>query len=150
MSAGSPGGRTKQPRPAREEPGEEPAPSRRARATGESGGFLPDLIRRGITLGFTGVFLTEEALRKALGDSMPRDVLEFIFEQTERTRAEFLDRLSREFGRAVSALDPVEVAKRLLEGRSIEVTARFRLVPEPERGRARSRSEAGREDEDPG
>ena len=144
MSAESPGRRTKQPRP-REGTAEEPA--RRARPPGESGGFLPDLIRRGITLGFTGVFLTEEALRKALGDSMPRDVLEFIFEQTERTRSEFLDRLSREFGRAVSALDPVEVAKRLLEGRSIEVTAQIRLVPERDRSETRSGGEAGREDE---
>jgi uncharacterized membrane protein len=112
---------------------------------GESGGFLPDLLRRGLTLGFTGAFLTEEALRKALGDSMPRDMLEFILEQTERTRTEFLDRLSREFGRTVSALDPVEVARRLLEGRSIEVTARIRLVPE-----ASTPGRAGRKDEDSG
>jgi hypothetical protein len=99
-------------------------------------GFLPDLLRRGLTLGFTGFFLTEEAVRKALGESVPRDLMDFILKQSERTRAELLDRLAKEFAGALSSLDPVELAKRLLEGRSIEVSAKIRLVP--------SRSEAGR------
>lgn len=94
-----------------------------------TGGFLPDLLRRGLTLGFTGFFLTEEAVRKALGDSVPRDLMDFILAQSERTRVEFLDRISKEFARALSNLDPVEVVKRLLEGRSIEVSAQIRLVP---------------------
>ena len=92
-------------------------------------GFLPDLLRRGLTLGFTGFFLTEEAVRKALGESVPRDLMDFILAQSERTRAEFLDRISKEFARTLSSLDPVEVVKRLLEGRSIEVSASIRLVP---------------------
>jgi hypothetical protein len=96
----------------------------------DGAGFFPDLLRKGLTLGFTGLFMTEEAIRKALGESVPRDVLEFMLEQSERTRAEFLDRLSQEFGRAVAAMDPVELARRLLDGRTVEVSARIRLVPE--------------------
>jgi hypothetical protein len=110
--------------------------------------FLPDLLRRGLTLGFTGIFMTEEAIRRALGDSVPRDVLEFLLEQTERTRADFLERLSREFGRALNALDPVEIAKRLLEGRSIEVTAQFRLVPEEKKGaKGKTRKRSARDED---
>ena len=92
-------------------------------------GFFPDLLRRGLTLGFTGFFLTEEAVRKALGESVPRDLMDFILTQSEQTRAEFLDRISKEFAGALSTLDPVEVLKRLLEGRSIEVSATIRLAP---------------------
>ena len=95
----------------------------------DAGGFFPDLLRRGLTLGFTGLFLTEEALRKALGDSVPRDVLEFMLDQSQRMRVEFLDRISKEFGRVLERVDPVEVARRLLDGRTVEVSARFRLVP---------------------
>ena len=94
---------------------------------GSESGFLPDLLRRGLTVGFTGLFMTEEALRRALGDSMPRDWMEFMIEQSERTRAELLDRLSREFGRVIAAFDPVEIARRLLDGQTLEVTARIRL-----------------------
>ena len=98
-------------------------------------GFLPDLLRRGLTLGFTGFFLTEEAVRKALGESVPRDLMDLILAQSERTRSELLDRISKEFARALSGLDPVELVKRLLEGRSVEVSAKIRLVPSsPDQG----------------
>jgi hypothetical protein len=110
----------------------------------EASGFFPDLLRRGLTLGFTGFFLTEEALRKALGDSVPRDVLEFMLDQSQRMRAEFLDRISNEFGRVLERADPVDLARRLLEGGTVEVTARFQLVPKDQIGTERkngSRSE---------
>ena len=114
----------------------------------EAAGFLPDLLRKGLTLGFTGFFMTEEAIRRALGDSVPRDVIEFFLDQSEKTRKDLLDRLSREFGRALQALDPVEVARRLLEGRTIEVSAQIRLVPEeketPAEADARQGSSAGK------
>jgi hypothetical protein len=113
----------------------ERAPQGRS-GSAEAGGFFPELLRRGLTLGFTGLFLTEEAFRKAFGDSVPRDVLEFMLDQSQRMRTEFLDRVSRELGRVLDRIDPVDVARRLLEGRTVEVSARFRLVPK-ERGRGR-------------
>jgi hypothetical protein len=133
--------------PVRKRRGRSGAP-RESHAAAEGSGFLPDLIRRGLSLGFTGLFMTEEAIRRALGDSVPRDVLEFLLEQSERTRTEFLDRLSKEFGRVLSRLDPVEIARRLLEGRAIEVTAQIRFAPdERRRTTARVEARAIREDE---
>lgn len=109
---------------------EEPRKPRTARKEeGDAGaGFLPELLKRGMTLGLTGFFMTEEALRRALGETAPREMIEFVVAQSEKTRAEFLDRVSREFGKALSAMDPVEVAKRLLEGRTIEISATIRFV----------------------
>ncbi len=104
-----------------------------AATAGDAGGFFPEALRRVLSLGFTGFFLTEEALRKSLGDSVPRDVVEFVLDQSQRMRGEFLDRISREFGRVLERIDPVELARRLLEGRTVEVSARFRLVPERKR-----------------
>jgi hypothetical protein len=127
----------------REAPGEQPAG--RTRANPDTG-FLPELLRRGLTLGFTGFFMTEEALRRALGDSMPRDWMEFMVEQSERTRAELLERLSREFGRVIQAFDPVEILRRLLDGQTIEVSARIRLANEG-RGRKGEKPGAEREEE---
>ncbi len=111
----------------------ERAPHGRAGSSVEAGGFFPEALRRVLTLGFTGFFLTEEALRKALGDSVPRDVVEFVLDQSQRMRGEFLDRVSKEFGKVLERVDPVEVARRLLDGRTVEVSARFRLVPEKRR-----------------
>ncbi len=109
----------------------------------EEAGFLPDLLRRTLTLGFTGFFMTEEAIRKALGDTVPRDALEYVLDQSERMRADFLDRMSKEFGRAMNQMDPAEMLARLLEGRTVEVTARFRILTdedERERGSQRRKS----------
>ena len=91
-------------------------------------GFFPDMLRKGLSMGFTGFFMTEEAIRRALGDSVPKDVMEFVIQQSDKTRAELLDRLSKEFGRALHALDPVELARRMLDGRTIEVSAKVRFV----------------------
>jgi hypothetical protein len=103
-------------------------PGARKDASDETTGFLPELLRRGMSLGLTGFFMTEEALRRALGETAPREMIEFVVAQSEKTRAEFLDRVSREFGRALAAMDPVELAKRMLEGRTIEVSATIRFV----------------------
>ncbi len=120
------------------------APPERPGGT-EPSGFFPELLRRGLTLGFTGFFLTEEALRKALGESVPRDVLEFMLDQSQRMRSEFLDRISNEFGRVLERVDPVELARRLLEGGTVEVTARFQLVPK-EQLRNERKKKAGAEE----
>jgi hypothetical protein len=111
-----------------------PSRSSQSRSGGgeEPAGFLPELLRRGLTLGFTGLFMTEEAVRRALGDSVPKDTLQFLLEQSDRMRADFLDRLAKEFGRVLSSMDPIEIAHRLLDGRTIEVTTRFRVIREEE------------------
>jgi hypothetical protein len=111
------------------------APGRKDGSSPEGAGFLPDLLRRGMSLGLTGFFMTEEALRRALGDTAPREMVEFVVAQSEKTRAEFLDRVSREFGRALSAMDPVEVVKRMLEGRTIEISATIRFVEDDKKNK---------------
>jgi hypothetical protein len=129
--------------------GRKPAPSKKGalsleeleeELSGQEGkGFFPDILRRGLAVGFTGLFMTEEALRRALGDSVPRDWIEFFVEQSDRTRAELVDRISKEFGRVLSALDPVEVMRRLLDGQTLEVSAKVRLASsDPQKGRDRS------------
>jgi hypothetical protein len=88
---------------------------------------LPDLMRRALSLGLSGFFLTEEAVRRALGDTLPKDWIDFAVEQSERTRREFLERLSFEIGRAFEKADMGAVLRELLEGRTLEVKAEIRL-----------------------
>jgi len=102
-------------------------------------GLLPELVRRGLALGVTGLFLTEEALRRALGEGAPRDWLESFVAQGERTRAELVERLSRDVGRVLSAVDPAELLRRLLEGRTLEIRAEIRLQPAPRASRGATR-----------
>jgi len=104
-------------RPAERMKGDPPAPS----------AGIPDLIRRAMALGLSGFFTTEEAIRKALGDTLPRDWVDFAADQSERARSELTQRMTEEFGRVMEKVELLDLVERLLEGRTIEITAQIRL-----------------------
>ena len=116
----------------RRKQGDEP-PGRPPRGKpGSDGGRLPavpELVRRVLSIGLSGFFLTEEAIRKALGDTVPRDWTDFVVSQSDRTRKEFLERLSFEIGQSLENIDIARVLTELLEGRTLEVNAEIRLTP---------------------
>jgi hypothetical protein len=95
---------------------------------GERGG-MPDLLRRMMTAGFSGLFTTESAIRGALGDTVPREWVDFVASQSDRTRDEFLARLAQEFVRVLESVDVVQLAEQMLEGRTIEIKAELKLGP---------------------
>ena len=97
---------------------EDPASSR---------GPIPELMRRAIALGLTGFFTTEEAVRRALGDTVPKDWTDYLAESSDRTRSEFLERLSHEIGHVLENVDIAAVLHQLLEGRTLKVNAEFQL-----------------------
>lgn len=100
----------------------------------EAGGArnaIPEMMRRLVAAGLSGFFLTEEAFRKALGDTVPKDWADFASEQSERTRSELLDRLGAEIGRALENVDLTAVLSQLLAGSTVEVKAEIRLKPDP-------------------
>jgi hypothetical protein len=113
-----------------EAPAKEPAKQEGAEAQ-ESLSAIPELMRRAIALGLTGFFTTEEAVRRALGDTVPKDWTDYIAESSDRTRGEFLDRLSREIARTLKEVDLAAVLRQLLEGRTLRVNAEFRLSGDP-------------------
>ena len=88
---------------------------------------VPDFVKRALSAGFSGFFLTGETLREALGDSVPKEWADFASEQSARARSEFIDRLSAEMGRAVEGIDWAAVITSLLEGRTLQVNAEIRL-----------------------
>jgi hypothetical protein len=100
-----------------------------AEASEDRGGGIPDIFRKMVSLGFSGLFTTEAAIRGALGDTVPREWVDFVSEQSERAREDFAQRLAEEFGRVLAEVDVVEVAEQLLAGRTIEVKAEFKLGP---------------------
>ncbi len=92
-------------------------------------GALPDMVRRMITLGLSGFFTTEEALRRALGDTIPQDWVDFAAQQSERTRHDFSEAVAREIGRTLENVDLAELFGTVFENRTVEINARIRLLP---------------------
>jgi hypothetical protein len=99
---------------------------------------VPELLRRALGLGFAGLFSGEELLRKTLGDTVPREWVEFATVQSERTRRDFFERLAAELGKRLDSVDLEQLAARLLQGHTVEVSARIRFLP-----RAEDEGEAG-------
>lgn len=116
----------------------EPAKRKDAKEPEESLGAIPELMRRAIALGLTGFFTTEEAVRRALGDTVPQDWTDTIAESSDRTRSEFLDKLSREIARALTEIDLAAVLRQLLEGQTLTVNAEIRLGNDSGTGRKTS------------
>ncbi len=104
----------------------------------ESLGAIPELMRRAIALGLTGFFTTEEAVRRALGDTVPKDWTDSIAESSDRARSEFLDKLSREIAGTLKEIDLADVLRRLLEGQTLTVNAEIRLGNDSGTGRKTS------------
>ena len=88
---------------------------------------LPELLRRAMALGFSSFFTTEEAIRKALGDTLPQDWVDFATDQSQRTRSEFMERLAHEFGQVIEKIDVAQVLEQLLAEHTLEITAHIRL-----------------------
>lgn len=95
----------------------------------DSSGGVQELIRRMAAVGLSGFFTTETALRKALGDTLPKEWVDFAAGQSERTRHELLDRLAGEFGKVLEQVELTDLMDQLLTGRTVEVTAQIRLGP---------------------
>jgi len=101
--------------------------------TAESLGGIPELMRRAIALGLTGFFTTEEAVRRALGDTVPKDWTDYLSESSERTRSEFLERLSVEIARTLKGVDLAALIQQLLDGRTLRINAEIALSDDPKR-----------------
>ncbi len=67
--------------------------------------------------------------RFRLGDTVPREWVEFAAEQGDRTRRDFTERLAAELARSLEAIDLQQLAERLLQGHTVEVSARIRFLP---------------------
>ena len=95
----------------------------------EETGPVGDMIRRLAAMGLSSFFTTETALRKAFGDTVPKDWVDFANDQSERGRQEFFDRMASELRKAIDQVDIVEVMESLLTDRTIEIKTKIRIHP---------------------
>jgi len=116
---------------------DEPGPSDDEREASEGsrgseggpGGAMNELIRRMAALGLSSFFTTESAIRRAFGDTVPKDWVDFANEQSERTRREVIDRMAHEFGKQLAEVDLAELISQFLTSHTVEINARVKLTP---------------------
>jgi hypothetical protein len=91
--------------------------------------LVQEVIRRTATLGLSGFFATEEALRKAFSDAVPADWLNYLNRQGDDARQEMVDALAREFGSWLKQVDVPALVGRFLEHNEITATITLSSTP---------------------
>lgn len=101
-------------------------------------GRVPDMVKSMIVLSLGGVFMAEETVRKLAGDlKLPRDTMNLVIHQAERSRKELIEAVAREVGRALRAMELEKLIGRLGRDFEIEIDARLTLSPRRARGDGR-------------
>ena len=86
-----------------------------ARRAGLFEALLHEAIRRTASVGFSSFFATEDALRRAFNDSVPRDWVDYAKDQSTELRSEMIERMSAEFGAWLRTVDMAQIMSKLLE-----------------------------------
>ena len=90
--------------------------------------FLPETLKRALFAGAGMLFMTEEGVRKALSEiNLPRDAVNYIIKQSEKSKKEFFTIFQRELTRFLDKVDVTRLSKEVLDGIAIEVNAKVTL-----------------------
>lgn len=90
---------------------------------------LPDSIRKALVGGLSAVFMTEEGIRNAVSDMrLPKDAINFLAQQTERTRRELGRMVSEEVKGFLGNIDINRALRKAIAGMRVEVRAELRFV----------------------
>ncbi len=95
----------------------------------EEQGAVREVLQRALSLGLSSLFTTQETVRKAMGEAMPPEWIDFASEQSNRARQEFIDRLSTQIEGVIQRIDVKELVETIMEGRTVEVNASIKISP---------------------
>jgi hypothetical protein len=117
------------------DPGEPTGPGEQRRS-GALEGMFQEIVRRAATLGFSSLFLTEEAIRNALSDTVPQEWAEYLSGQSSTVRTELIDRVAAEVGAWLRQSDPEELARRIVQAmlEEYEFTLKIDVTARPRKG----------------
>ncbi len=92
-----------------------------ARRQGLFEALLREAVRRTASLGFSSFFATEDAVRRAFNEAVPRDWVDYAKDQSTELRAEMIERMSAEFGAWLRTIDMTQVMSKLLAENDFEL-----------------------------
>jgi hypothetical protein len=97
----------------------------------ERSGLLPEFVRKMAVAGLGALFMTEEGLRGLAGQlKLPKEALQFILSQAEKTKDDIGRVVSEELRRFLQSEKLRDEFLKLLTGMTVEIKAEVRLVPD--------------------
>ena len=100
-----------------------------ARRAGLFEALLHEAIRRTAQVGFSSFFATEDAVRRAFSDAVPRDWVDYANRQSTDLRAEMIERMSGEFGTWLGSIDMAQLVSKVLAENDFELVISVKSSP---------------------
>lgn len=97
-------------------------------------GTVPEIFKKAVYLGVGTAFMTEEGIRKILGEmNISRDAVQYIVSQSDRTKEQIFGVVQTEIRNFLDRLDVPTSMKEILDGMSVELTTTitFKDGPKP-------------------
>ena len=90
-----------------------------------------DLVRKVLTVGVGAVFLTEESLRSLVSEfKLPKELLAGILESANRTKTDFLQKLSSDIlERVTQKIEPQSLVNELIAKHDLELHVTLKFNP---------------------
>lgn len=99
------------------------------REENERKGFIPESVKKILSMGMGAAFLTEETVKSVLGDSkLPKEVLGKLMEGANRSKEEIIDRVGDELVSIIKKIDFVHEASRFVEDHKFKINAEIEIT----------------------
>lgn len=107
---------------------DKPADDRMRLILGALDAVFPEVLKKAFFTGAGMLFLTEEGVRKTLSEMRyPREIVNFIVEQTNRSRRELFGIVKDEVRGFLKKIDPAREMRRILDGMTLEVAMQLKF-----------------------
>ncbi len=104
--------------------------------TGDKNGKMGDTLKKIFATGVSAAFMTEESIRKLVGDMhLPKESLNLLLQGAARSKEELMNRVSREVISIISKIDFVKEASRFVEEHKFRIVAEVEVLPKTNAGR---------------
>jgi len=92
----------------------------------KKGGGMTDVARRILLTGLGAIFMTEESIRKALGDmKMPKDAVGYVLDTVLKQKDELLGLVASELSKFFSKIKVHEEVQKALSGLQLHLDAKL-------------------------
>jgi hypothetical protein len=91
---------------------------------------MGDTLKKIFATGVSAAFMTEESIRKLVGDlHLPKESLNLLLQGAARSKEELMNRVSREVISIISKIDFVKEASRFVEEHKFRIVAEVEVLP---------------------
>jgi len=90
--------------------------------------MVPDALKKALAAGVGAVFMTEEGIRNMVSEmKLPKEALSYLLTQTERTRKDVFEAVSKEVKKYLRSKEPEKLLSQVLQHFTIEVKAEIKF-----------------------